>query len=145
MPGGGFIGAASRQPVPLAGGGSPLQANFPAVLRLVGKEFFREMARLYVLSEPPTSPILLDYGAGFPDFIASFVPAGALVYLPDVARIERAWTESYHAPDAAPLPAAAAATIPKDRVANARRSKQRGALTDRPVKIGNNVTTPRSS
>jgi Putative DNA-binding domain len=96
-----------------------LQANFPAVCRIVGKEFFRAMARDYVLAEPPCSPILLDYGASFPDFIAGFESAAPLPYLPDVARIERAWTESYHAPDAAPLFVEALAAIANDCVAEA--------------------------
>jgi len=55
-----------------------LQANFPATCRVVGDKFFRAMAREFVMLEPPTSPILLDYGAGFPDFIGCFEPAGPL-------------------------------------------------------------------
>jgi Putative DNA-binding domain len=97
-----------------------LQANFPAVGRLVGEEFFRAMAQAYVVAEPPVSPILLDYGAGFPDFIAQFEPAQSLPYLSDVARIERAWTEAYHAAEAVPLLAETLANIPNDRIASAR-------------------------
>jgi hypothetical protein len=93
-----------------------LQANFPAVCRIVGEEFFRAMARAYVVSEPPTSPILLDYGAGFANFIGRFEPAARLLYLRDVARIERAWTEAYHAAEAVPLASAALTAIPTDRV-----------------------------
>ena len=69
-----------------------LKDAFPAVHRIVGADFFRAMARAYVMVEPPRSPILLDYGAGFPDFIRQFEPAAVLPYLADVARIERAWT-----------------------------------------------------
>ncbi|KQT20754.1 MULTISPECIES: DNA-binding domain-containing protein [unclassified Bradyrhizobium] len=76
---------------------------FPAVHRIVGAEFFRAMARVYVRVQPPRSPIMLDYGAGLPDFIRSFEPAAVLPYLEDVARIERAWTEAYHAPEASPI------------------------------------------
>jgi hypothetical protein len=94
-----------------------LEANFPAVCRIVGEEFFRAMARAYVIAEPPVSPILLDYGAGFPNFIAGFEPAATLPYLPDVARIERAWTEAYHAREAAALEPAALAAVPPDRAA----------------------------
>jgi hypothetical protein len=97
-----------------------LQANFPAVCRIVGDEFFRAMARAYVAWEPPTSPILLDYGAGFANFIAGFEPVASLPYLPDVARIERAWTEAYHAPEAVALEPAALAAIPSDRVGDIR-------------------------
>jgi hypothetical protein len=97
-----------------------LQAAFPAVCRIVGEAFFRAMARTYVVSEPPTSPILLDYGAGFPDFVAGFEPAASLPYLPDVAGIERAWTEAYHAREAVALEHTALAAIPSDRVADIR-------------------------
>ena len=69
---------------------------FPAVRRIVGDEFFLAMARVHALTEPPTSPILLDYGASFPEFIAGFRPAAELPYLADVARIELAWREAYY-------------------------------------------------
>ena len=85
--------------------------SFPAVRRIVGEDFFRAMSRAYVLSEPPRSPVLLGYGATFPAFIAGFTPAASLPYLPDVARIEYAWRESYHAGDTEPLEAAALAGV----------------------------------
>lgn len=88
-----------------------LQANFPATYRIVGEEFFRAMARDCVRREPPSSPILLDYGVGFPDFIDQFEAAASLPYLPDVARLERAWTESYHALEALALRADALAKV----------------------------------
>ena len=91
-----------------------LQAAFPAVCRIVGAEFFRAMARVYVAQEPPDSPILLGYGAGFADFIGTFEPAATLAYLPDVARIEHAWAGAYHAADGSPIEAAALAQIPPD-------------------------------
>lgn len=91
-----------------------LQAAFPVVGRIVGVEFFRAMARVYVAQEPPDSPILLGYGAGFPDFIGTFEPAATLPYLPDVARIEHAWADAYHAADASPLDPAALARIAPD-------------------------------
>jgi hypothetical protein len=80
-----------------------LEANFPATRRIVGHEFFRAMAQAHALATPPASPVLLQYGAAFPGFIGGLEPAAELPYLADVARIERAWTEAYHAPDAAPL------------------------------------------
>ena len=93
-----------------------LKDAFPAVHRIVGTEFFQAMARAYVVLEPPRSPILLDYGAGFPDFIGEFEPAAGLPYLADVAHIERAWTESYHAPEASPIDPAALATVPPEQL-----------------------------
>jgi hypothetical protein len=97
-----------------------LEESFPVVRRLVGPEFFRAMANAYVRADPPRSPILLDYGAGFPSFVASFEPAAAIAYLADVARIERAWIEAYHAAEAQPLGSGAFAEIPADRLADLR-------------------------
>ena len=92
-----------------------LKDAFPAVCRIVGQEFFRAMARAYVVSEPPRTPILLEYGTGFPGFIRQFEPAAMLPYLADVACIERAWTEAYHAPEALPLDPAALMAIEPDQ------------------------------
>lgn len=87
----------------IAGLVATLEAAYPATCRIVGEEFFAAMARVYAAREPPGSPIMLDYGAGFPDFIGSFEPIASVPYLPDVARLERAWLEAYHASEAAPI------------------------------------------
>ena len=88
-----------------------LKAAFPAVRRIVGDEFFAAMARIYVALEPPRSPVMLDYGETFPDFIGMFEPAKGVPYLRDVARLERAWVEAYHAAEAPPTDPAFFATI----------------------------------
>lgn len=80
-----------------------LKAAYPVARRIVGDEFFAAMARVYVALEPPASPIMLDYGATFPAFVETFEPARSVPYLADVARLERAWTEAYHAAEAAAI------------------------------------------
>ena len=90
----------------VAGLVATLKDAYPAVARIVGDEFFVAMARSYVAGAPPSSSIMLDYGAGFPDFIGAFEPAESVPYLRDVARIERAWIEAYHSAEAEPLVAA---------------------------------------
>lgn len=100
----------------VAGLGETLKAAFPVVRRIVGEEFFAAMARIYVSREPPRSPIMLDYGAGFPDFVGAFEPAAALPYLRDVARLERAWAEAYHAAEAEPADLAALGRIRPDHL-----------------------------
>ncbi len=80
-----------------------LATRFPVVERLVGEDFFRACAREFVLRHPPRSRLLMRYGESFPDFLAAFGPAKTLPYLPDVARIEVARGEAYHAADASPL------------------------------------------
>ncbi|WEZ85918.1 DNA-binding domain-containing protein (plasmid) [Rhizobium sp. 32-5/1] len=80
-----------------------LAQRFPVTERLVGSEFFLAMARSYAQDHKPASPLIIDYGDDFPDFIGAFPPAKSLVYLADVARIEVAWTKAYHASDTAAL------------------------------------------
>jgi hypothetical protein len=80
-----------------------LADTFPVTQELVGTEFFRAMAAVFVRESPPRSPLLFLHGAGFPVFIERFEPAAHLAYLADVARLEFARLEAFHAADAAPL------------------------------------------
>lgn len=98
--------------------GNAVASAFPAVKKIVGEDFFRVMARTYVLANPPSSAVLLDYGRNFPEFIASFEPAATLPYLPDVARIEHAWRESYNAAEATPVAPTALAEVPAAELAD---------------------------
>lgn len=82
-----------------------LQANYPAVARLVGDEYFRAAAAEFARTNLPRAPMLMLYGEGFADFLAAFEPARELPYLPGVARLDRFWTEAHVAPDATPLEA----------------------------------------
>jgi hypothetical protein len=85
-----------------------LEANFPAVARLVGSEWFRAAAALYLNAEVPRDGCLLHYGSGFADFLRGFEPAAELVYLPGVAQLDTLWRESHAAENA---PAANAAWV----------------------------------
>jgi hypothetical protein len=80
-----------------------LKSRFPVVEKIVGEEFFAAMARVFVMAQPPRSPLLAAYGDDFPAFVAAFEPARELPYLADVARLEAARTRAYHAADATPL------------------------------------------
>jgi hypothetical protein len=84
-----------------------LADTFDVVQSLVGEEFFRAMALVFVRTHPPKSPVLVHYGDAFANFIARFEPAASLAYLPDVARLEFARVQSYHAADAVALSAEA--------------------------------------
>lgn len=94
-----------------------LEANFPAVARLVGSEWFRAAAALYVRQEAPCDARLLHYGNSFVDFLRRFEPAEALVYLPEVAQLDIRWRESHVAPDAPFANAAWIASQPPDQLA----------------------------
>ena len=95
-----------------------LKSNYPAVCRIVGEEFFGAMARRYIMSEPPASPVLIEYGSGFPSFIADFAQTAALPYLADVARLEWFWLEAHHSAEARSLEAGDFAGIPADQTVN---------------------------
>jgi hypothetical protein len=81
-----------------------LEARYPVSRRIVGDDFFRAIARIYVSAHRPRSPLMIAYGDDFPGFIAASISevqeGPSLDYLPDVARLENAWVEAYHAEDA---------------------------------------------
>jgi hypothetical protein len=93
-----------------------LTAIYPAVQRIIGVEFFRAMARFHVRASPPTSPLLFDYGRNFPAFIDAYEHAQDMPWLSDVARIERAWLDAYHAADVQSLTPDALAAVPADKL-----------------------------
>lgn len=97
-----------------------LVAIYPAVRRIVGEDFFRAMARLHVRASPPSSRLLFEYGRHFPAFIESFAHTQDMPWLADVARLERAWLDAYHASDAAALPMEALAAVPPDALGGLR-------------------------
>ena len=99
-----------------------LAQRFPVVRRLVGDEFFRAMAQLYVTARPPTSPIMMLYGETFPEFIDEFAPAAAVPYLGDIARLEIARGRAYHAADAVPKGPQVFAALPMDRLTRSARA-----------------------
>jgi hypothetical protein len=94
---------------------SALASIYPAVQRITGIEFFRAMARFYIRANPPTSPLLFEYGRDFPDFIDRYEYARSMPWLSDAARLERAWHDAYHAAGMAPpLALQTLAAIPAD-------------------------------
>jgi len=78
--------------------------TYPVCQAMVGEAFFRAMAAQYVHTEPPASPVLVNYGETFADFVASFAPASGLPYLADLVRLEWCYVQAFHAADATALP-----------------------------------------
>ncbi|MBD1548427.1 DNA-binding domain-containing protein [Roseibium aggregatum] len=97
-----------------------LAQTYPAIERLLGEDYFKALARSFVTEHPPTSPVLLWYGAEFPDFIETFPPLRHYPYLADVARLEWAWLQAYHAEDAEPLDPQVLGSVSPERVADVR-------------------------
>ncbi len=92
-----------------------MQTAFPVIHKLVGDKFFKAMAKIYVQQHPPKNPMMMFYGKDFPAFLKTFEHVQKLPYLPDVARLELARRESYHAMDADPVsPDNLAALSPED-------------------------------
>ncbi|NLS05999.1 DUF2063 domain-containing protein [Rhizobium sp. P32RR-XVIII] len=97
-----------------------LASIFPAVQRITGPEFFRAMARFHIRETLPSSPLLFEYGREFPAFIDRYEYAQDMPWLGDVARIERAWLDSYHAADAPVLRGEELASVSPDRLEDLR-------------------------
>jgi len=93
-----------------------LKAAFPVICKLVGDEFFEAMAGVYLRAHPPKSPVLMFYGVDMPEFLAGFEPVAHLGYLPDIARLEFALRQSYHAADAAPINPELLQDMPTDQL-----------------------------
>ncbi|MCX2725321.1 DNA-binding domain-containing protein [Roseibium salinum] len=97
-----------------------LGQTFPAIRTLLGEDYFDALARAFAAKHPPASPVLIWYGCEFAAFVECFPPLAAYPYLADVARVEWAWLQAYHAEDAAPLNPAALGAVAPDVVAGIR-------------------------
>ena len=80
-----------------------LRLSYPAIHRLVGAEFFEAVAHAFIGARPPRGAYLNEYGGDFPDFLARFPAAASVLFLFDVAQLERAVARALHAADATPL------------------------------------------
>jgi putative DNA-binding protein len=78
-----------------------LISGFPVLHSLVGEEFFRALAGVYLRRHPAASPMMMHYGQDMPAFLQRFPPVARFPYLPDIARIEIAMRHAYHARDPA--------------------------------------------
>ncbi|MFT4743935.1 MAG: hypothetical protein ACI91Z_001914 [Yoonia sp.] len=97
-----------------------LESAFPVIRMLVGDNFFRAMAGVYLRKHPPTSPLMMFYGDMMPKFLRRFEPAKSLPYLPDMATLELAMRHAYHAGDADPIDAATLGALAPDKLMGAR-------------------------
>jgi len=93
-----------------------LELAFPVIRKLVGDEFFAAMAGVFLRRHPPTTALMMFYGAEMPEFLRHFEPVQHLQYLPDVARLELALRQSYHAGDSDPIDPAILQSIAPDQL-----------------------------
>ena len=87
----------------VAGLSDALETAFPVLRKLLGEQNFKWLAGIYVRKHPPATPLIMFFGAEMPGFLGSLPQLAHLPYLPDVARLELAMRESYHAADADPM------------------------------------------
>jgi hypothetical protein len=97
-----------------------LVAGFPSIVSLIGRENFDHVARAYLRQSPPVSPLMMHYGADFPAFLATVEQLAPLPYLSDVARIDVAMRQSYHAADSTGIDPAALQALDEDRLLKTR-------------------------
>ena len=76
-----------------------LANTFPVTRGLVGEAFFAQTPRAFLIFDPPRSPLLWQYGNGFPTFLAALPDLGGHQYLPDIAAFEWALNLAEHAED----------------------------------------------
>lgn len=97
-----------------------LAARFPVTCRLLWADAFVAVARAYVKAEPPRSPVLLEYGDNFPQFLRKVGDGASAEYLADVAELETARVRAYHAADLSPLAREVFAQLRPDRLPDLR-------------------------
>ncbi|MGE0454749.1 MAG: putative DNA-binding domain-containing protein [Vicinamibacteria bacterium] len=80
-----------------------LEADYPALRRILGPGAFGSLAARYLRENPPTSHDIGRCGAGLPEFMADDTLTGSLPFLPDLARLEWALAEAFVAADDRPF------------------------------------------
>ena len=95
-----------------------LEGLYPALVRLMGADFFARVARDYARAHPPAHGRLLEYGFDLPDFVAGYEAAGRYPWFADVGRLELAWHRAYIAAEAKALRADELAEVPPERMAD---------------------------
>jgi hypothetical protein len=89
---------------------------YPICRRIIGDDAFFHAARAYLVARPPQMAALKWMGAGFADHLAKMQDFTPLPYLPDMARLERAWLEAFHAPDRRVLTAEEMTAVPVEKL-----------------------------
>jgi hypothetical protein len=103
-----------------------LSAKFPATAWLAGSETFSAAVRAFLHARPPQRPCIAEYGADFPEFLASFDRARALPYLRAFAELEWAVAQVSIAVDRAPLSWSDLVTVGTERLLEAKVALQDG-------------------
>ena len=91
-----------------------LKDIYPVIHAIVGDAFFQQAADQFVGTHPSRSGDLNQFGGEWAAFLAAYPHAAELPYLRDVARLEWAWHQSFHAGDGQACDLAQLAAIPAE-------------------------------
>lgn len=92
-----------------------LMAQFPTVTAMVGEDWMRAASRSFATAHPAAAPPFAAYGEAFPYWVLSQAALEESPFLPDLAQMDRLWTECHIAPDEGRLdPAALGRLSPPD-------------------------------
>lgn len=97
-----------------------LELGFPAVRSLIGQDNFKTISAVFLRRTPPSDPRMMLYGKEFPAFLDAFEAVSHIPYLADVARLEQAQREAYHAADAPAFSPGTLAQLAPEDLATAR-------------------------
>ena len=103
-----------------AGFSKTLELEFPVIRRLVGQDYFRQLALAFLACHPSRSGDLHHVGAPFPDFLQRRLAHTKYSYLTDVARLEWAYQECLVAEDSTCLNPQTLRDIPVGAYSNLR-------------------------
>jgi hypothetical protein len=90
-----------------------LENDYPAVAHFLGGDAFHDLVAAYVQEHPSTTYTLNRLGDRFPEFIRGSKGVRKRGFVSDLARLERAVTEVFDAPESAMWPAEEIARIPE--------------------------------
>ncbi len=85
--------------------------DFPATLKALGHNDFHNLITGYLIDYPPTEPSILYAHRFLPDFLRAHPLRSKAPFLADLAALERALVDVFHAADAVALDAAAMRSI----------------------------------
>lgn len=76
-----------------------LQSIYPNIQRLLGEDFFKAAANIYIPQNLPHTGSLIEFAGNFAEFLADFEHTKEMLYLVDIAKIDWACHQIYHAKD----------------------------------------------
>jgi Putative DNA-binding domain len=89
-----------------------LKEEYPATLAVIGPNDFAGLIHDYLGWRPPTEPSIFYVGCYLAEFLRNYVLVERWPFIAELARLERATLETFHAPDAPTLSDEAIRAIP---------------------------------